>query len=650
MRKTIALSLALGLVLPVFAQKTKDIPAFGTVEKSDLQLKECDFDKDAEAVVLFDAAEAYYVDGSGIELEHHVRIKILKDKGLSQADIHLPYISDRNEENIRSLTAQTYNLDAAGNIVITKVEKNLIYTKPIDKRHSEQVFTFPEVKAGSIIEYKYKHTNAGLRNWYFQHEIPVKYSRYRVDFPEEVEFVCTPMCVLPVEQKIDDNKGRRNVKTYSMKNVPALRDEPFITCDEDYLQRLETKLTAIDVPGTPRRSLLKTWPQVIRNLMEFEDFGVQIKKDIPRTADLDAMLQKITDPYQKMTTIHSYVRKNMEWDGTISFWTNSGVKSAWKDKKGTSGEINLILVNLLKDAGLKASPLLVSTRSNGRVSTSFADYYQFDKVLAYVTIGEKVYVLDATEKYTPSNMIPYDVMYSEGLAISKVDLEHFDTSNWGWKTLWDETPGLKEVVVVRGVIDEEGLMKGEASVSSFNYSRIKRMPALKKGKDKLLERFFTAQNPSVKIDSITIQNEDVDTLPLVQQVQFKQPVNASGDYKYFSVNMFTGLEQNPFVVDNRFSDVFFGTNQNYQIVANIMIPESYEFETLPKNMRMIMPDTSISITRRLASDKNMLSVRISLEFKKPFYTPEEYPDFKEFYKQLYALLNEQYTIRKKAKS
>jgi hypothetical protein len=165
-----------------------------------------------------------------------------------------------------------------------------------------------------------------------------------------------------------------------------------------------------------------------------------------------------------------------------------------------------------------------------------------------------------------------------------------------------------------------------------------------------LEVFFTAKNPTAKIDSITIQNEDVDSLPLVQQIQFKQHVNASGDYKYFSVNMFTGLEKNPFVVDNRFSDVFFGTNQNYQIVANITIPESYEFETLPKNVRMIMPDTSISITRRLAAENHTLSVRISLEFKKPFYTPEEYPDFKEFYKQLYALLNEQYAIRKKAKS
>ena len=456
MRKSFALIAMLGLALPVLAQKEKDIPAFGTVDKADLMAKECDFDKDAEAVVLFDAGEAYLDNFGQVELVRHIRIKILKDKGLNAADIHIPYHSYRNDESIKGLTAATYNLDGGGNIITTKVEKKLIYEKALDKKFSEQVFTFPEVKAGSIIEYKYTHTNLGITNWYFQRSIPVKYSRYRVDFPEEVEFVSTPMCVLPVEQK-QVSKGRRNIKELSMKNIPALRDEAYITCDEDYLQRIETRPIAVNVPGQPRRSLINTWPQVIRYLAEDEDFGVQMKREIPRTADLDSALQKLKDPHQKMVTIHNYVRKNMEWNNYGSIWALNGVRSAWKDKKGTSGEINLILVNLLKDAGLKASPLLVSTRSNGRINTSFAHYRNFNKVLAYVTIGENVYVLDATEKYTPSSLIPYEVMYSEGLVIEKID-----TWDWGWRVLWDERPHFRETVIMQAEIDEQGLMKGKA--------------------------------------------------------------------------------------------------------------------------------------------------------------------------------------------
>jgi len=644
MFKSFILVTCLTTSLSLFAQKGGDVPAFGKVEKAELELKTCDFDDKAEAVVLFDVGELYFdlsAMASTMQFERHVRIKILKTKGKDQADIHLPYFSYRNIEYIKNLTAQTYNLDASGNIVTTKVEKKLIYEKPIDKYRSEQVFTFPDVQAGSIIEYKWLQvcTSFSLENWYFQQEIPVKYSRYRVDFPGEIEVYASPLCVLPYESK-KDSKGTRVIQTFSMKNIPALRDEPYISCDKDYLQRIDLRLQAINWP-TYRQNMIKTWPQQIKTLMEDEDFGVQLKRNIPRTTDLDEQLKKLTDPYRKMVTIHEYVRKNMEWNGYKNIWALNGVKAAWKDKKGTSGEINLILVNLLKDADLQAHAILVSTREHGAVTSSVADVSQFDKVMAYVEIGEKVYVLDATEKNTPSCLIPMDVMFSEGLVIEKPE-----TFEWGWRPLWNDKTMMKNTLVMRADITDNGVMNGSASLFSYDYDRVQRVEEARKDKARFLEKYFQT-NQSVKIDSLSFENLDDDTMPLVQKVQFSMPVSASGDYKYFSTNLFSRLEKNPFVADSRFSDIFFGVNQSYNIVANITIPESYAFETLPKNMRMIMPDTSIAITRRLAVEGNQISVRVGLEFKKPFFTVQEYPDFKEFYKQLFAVLSEQITIKKK---
>ena len=644
MFKALILVTCLTISLSLFAQKGSDVPGFGKVEKADLELKTCDFDDKAEAVVLFDVGELYFdlsSMSSSMQFERHVRIKILKTKGKDQADIHLPYFSYRNIEYIKNLTAQTYNLDASGNIVTTKVEKKLIYEKPIDKYRTEQVFTFPDVQAGSIIEYKWLQvcTSFSLENWYFQQEIPVKYSRYRVDFPSEIEVYASPLCVLPYESK-KDSKGTRVIQTFSMKNIPALRDEPYISCDKDYLQRIDLRLQAINWP-TYRQNMIKTWPQQIKILMEDEDFGVQLKRNIPRTTDLDEQLKKLTDPYRKMVTIHEYVRKNMEWNGYKNIWALNGVKAAWKDKKGTSGEINLILVNLLKDAELKAHAILVSTREHGAITSSVADVSQFDKVMAYVEIGENVYVLDATEKNTPSGLIPLDVMFSEGLVIEKPE-----TFEWGWKPLWNDRTMMKNTLVMRGEITESGVMNGSASMFSYDYDRLQRVEDARKDKTKFLEKYFQT-NQSVKVDSLNFENLDNDSLPLVQKVQFSIPVSASGEYKYFSTNLFTRLEKNPFVADSRFSDVFFGVNQSYNIVANITIPENYAFETLPKNMKMIMPDTSITIIRRLAVEGNQISVRVGLEFKKPFFTVQEYPDFKEFYKQLFAVLSEQITIKKK---
>src|SRR5688572_23657339 len=116
MKKLVLFVMPMLVGLTLVAQRDKDVPAFGKVEKVDLELKSCDFDKDAEAVVLFDVAELYldFTSSLEISMERHVRIKILKDKGLNKADIHLRFHSYRNDESIKNLTAQTYTMDGSG--------------------------------------------------------------------------------------------------------------------------------------------------------------------------------------------------------------------------------------------------------------------------------------------------------------------------------------------------------------------------------------------------------------------------------------------------------------------------------------------------------------------------------------------------------
>ena len=89
-------------------------------------MKECDFDKGADAVTLIDYGNTYYDRGTvGFSsfktvFEKRTRIKILKEKGLSQADVEIPYYNHNNEERILKLNANTYNLDESGNVKTTE--------------------------------------------------------------------------------------------------------------------------------------------------------------------------------------------------------------------------------------------------------------------------------------------------------------------------------------------------------------------------------------------------------------------------------------------------------------------------------------------------------------------------------------------------
>jgi hypothetical protein len=352
-----------------------------------------------------------------------------------------------------------------------------------------------------------------------------------------------------------------------------------------------------------------------------------------------------------MKTVYKYVQKNMEWNESPGIWAADGVKSAWKDKKGTVGEINLILVNLLKDAGLDAHPVLVSTHDNGIVNTVDAGTYeapgflQFNKVLAYVEIDKKAYVLDGSQKDVPMHLISPDLLLTQGLVIEKIE-----TMEWGWKSLWKEDLLAKNVMMISGDIDANGKMNGEVSISSYDYARLPRYALAKKGKEKFIERYVTELNPGIAVDEIEFKNLDSDSLPLMQKIKFTQSLNTAGEYSYFSSNILTGLEKNPFVADNRSSDVFFGCNQSYVIHGNFALPEGYEFDELPKNMKMIMPDTSIILSRISQVSENRLMTKIQVDFKKAVFSAQSYPELQEFYQRLFDIINEQYVIRKKKKA
>ncbi len=59
-----------------------------------------------------------------------------------------------------------------------------------------------------------------------------------------------------------------------------------------------------------------------------------------------------------------------------------------------------------------------------------------------------------------------------------------------------------------------------------------------------------------------------------------------------------------------------------------------------------MPDTSIVFTRLISANNDLLNMRITLEFSKPVFAADEYEPFREFYKKLFAMLNEQIVIKK----
>ena len=122
---------------------------------------------------------------------------------------------------------------------------------------------------------------------------------------------------------------------------------------------------------------------------------------------------------------------------------------------------------------------------------------------------------------------------------------------------------------------------------------------------------------------------------------------ASGDnYLYLNTNLFCLAGKNPFINEERFSDIDFEYLNNLSVSSTYHIAEQYKIESLPKPTTVVMPDQSIVFRRFVAQQNGVILVRYAITHKSVHYPLKDYPDLRGFYKKIYELLNEPIVLKR----
>lgn len=214
--------------------------------------------------------------GFAISFERHKRIKILKKEGYSYADFSIPYYKSNGggEEKINSLAATAYNVEN-GKIVATKMTGDARFNEKITKNWWRVKFTVPQVKEGTIIEYRYKIVSDflfNLREWNFQSELPALYTDYSVTIPEYFNYKSFSKISEELIQQLpfdsyrrsfsgsDDSGGGATERFSFIANcnksrwignaVPAFKEEAYTATSDDHLQKIEFELMSIKYPNS----------------------------------------------------------------------------------------------------------------------------------------------------------------------------------------------------------------------------------------------------------------------------------------------------------------------------------------------------------------------------------------------------------------
>ncbi|WP_273567879.1 DUF3857 domain-containing protein [Maribacter halichondriae] len=383
--------------------------SFGKVSKEELQETYNPLDSSAAATYLYKYRKTNfdYVTGLGFQqvTEVHERIKIYNKDGFDYATKKIALYKDgSNREKVNSLKAVTYNLEN-GKIVEEKLRKDGEFEVELSKYYDQQSFTMPKVKEGSVIEYRYKFVSPFLANvdeFVFQHDIPIKKLEAIMDSPEYFNFRVNTKGFLRVVPKVEQKNRKANLSqrvvqksgngtgggvttkretstvdyvstlaTYELTDIPALKEEPYVNGMQNYRSGVKYELSYTKFPNTPIDTYATDWSAVVKSIFENSSFGAELNKTGYFEDEIDAIVSGIQDDEQKIISIFEFVKSKVKWNGFYNKYTADGVKKAYKENKGNVAEINLMLTSMLRYAGLKADPVLVSTRKKWH--TPFSD-------------------------------------------------------------------------------------------------------------------------------------------------------------------------------------------------------------------------------------------------------------------------------------
>ena len=646
--KTLVLCL-LGLITSsLFAQKSP--VKFGDIPMEDMLMKSYDQDTSASAVVLVDYGEAYIQVNSiaaMMTFERHVRIKILKKEGLAWANTVIPlYQAGSSEEKVSQLKATTYNLEN-GKIVESKLSKDGIFREKFNRNIIHQKFTFPDVKEGSVIEYTFKINSDFLTNfpnWQFQRTIPTRLSEYWAIIPDFFifeKYMQGYVAVSSYDVKSMSSPGYNSQgHHYVSKNVPAFKEEPHMTSENDYVSKINFALSHINFPNQPVQEIMGSWAKLNKILMEDEDFHGVIKGSGFLKSIVQEITQGLQDPMEKLTAIHNYVKSNIEWDGYRDFYA-ANLKKIMDQKKGSSGDINLLLASMLEKADFQVDMVLLSTRDHGFVREQFPMVRQFNYTVCLVRLGDKTLFLDATEKHLPVNVLPERCLNGRGLIISN--------THHGWTPLDTKTKA-KTMISAVVELDDSGLMKSKLELTRTGYDANRMRKAyVAKGEETYIKDFVGSKE--WKIENSSFENISEIALPAKEIYEMEIPAHASvaGDNIYLSPFLTAQIEMNPFKAESRVYPVDYGSLVEHVYLCRIKVPEGFTIDETPQSKVVSLPENAARYIYNVAATPtgDWITITSSFQINRNIFLQQDYPYLREFYNQVVAKQAEQIVLKKK---
>jgi hypothetical protein len=643
--------LILLISIPLNAQSGFNSEGF-EVTKQDIELNIYAKDSTANALIIYEKGKSF-VDRESFLLNTEIKkkLKILNRNGFDRATetIYL-YGKGNSKERIEDITATVYNIEN-GQVTQTKLDKSAIFKDKYNEEYTIVKFTFPNIKEGSVIVYSYTLESPYMfkyKSWYFQEYIPKLYSEYRPSIPGNWEYNIK----LVGGKKLHTNTSslRQNCLqssgagasdcgdyVYIMKDIPAFVEEEFMTTKENYLARIEYELKVLRGFDGRVDNYTKTWKTVDNELKSDKNIGKQLKKSSITKDLLSDDIINETDILIKARAIFNYVQEIYTWEGNYDIFRNVSVKDLVDNKSGNVSEINILLHNLMQANEIAVKPILLSTRNNGFATRIFPVISDFNYLITQVTIADKTYMLDATDKYLSFGQLPFRCLNQYGRI-----LDFKEGGSWVALNA-NESSFNKYRVSLK--IDEEEFVIGNIKRNTTGYHALSAKERYFKNPESHLNQ-YTNTYPSTQFLNYTAKNPQKNEPDFTEIFEIKKPTERIGDNIYINPFIFTSYDENPLKLQERNYPIDFGYKDAYLFSVELKT-ENYDVISIPKAISLNLPNNTGTLLLSANINEDSVTLFFKYSFKEAIYDSAYYDSLKAYFNTIVDIQKNSLIVLKK---
>lgn len=612
---------------------------------------------EAEAVVLYDETDADYrwgIDDFRINYSRKTRIKVLKEEGIDYANVTLMLFENSTnrsrKEAISGLKAFAYNVEN-GKVVKTKMDKDQIFRERINDNYVQLKFTIPQVKVGTIIEYEYDLISDfyyQLESWDAQWKIPVLYTEYEIGIPEFFLFdvdVKGSHILKREDKAINMNFtaygdilscSGNNIKLIG-EQIPSIKPDKFIWCIDNYRTLVDFELRGIEIPGAVYRYFTQTWDDIDAALLEDEDFGGRLKMNNPFKEEMKLLpLNETTEIEEKICMIHELLQSKLKWNEKYALGGRNA-RQILKDGTGSNADLNFIFISMLKDAGITATPAIMSRRDMPMLPNFYPSLEKLNTFVVAIANSDSTLIFyDSSNRYGYLNSLPEILLTDRARVL-------------GYPNLWINLKQIGNNTIKTSItaqITPEGkiIANRVGSFSGLHAAKIRE--SYLTAEDSLA--YIQAFKESIGMEIKKYQIEGVnDYTPNIQEhMDFEIDCEMNGNLMYINPLIFTHVDESPFTQTERKLPIEFPHTDQINLLVTYTLPEGYVVDELPKSTRIETTDKELYAYYYVAQNNNQIIIRYNFKQSKLLFTPNQYAELKHFWELLADLNNSRIVIKK----